>query len=532
MSRILVVDDDAAGLEIRKLILEHAGHAVSVAASEAEARSAFERERPEIVLVDLRLEREGAGLDLIRDFRASGRPLRIIVVSGWAHDLAGRVEASMVDAVVPKPSRTERLLGAISKLAVLALVCCSLRGADYSFQSGTQGETVAHLRMASPGADWAKAGAEAALADVSVDGNAPFQVMLYGGAESREYSVFLGPLKPGPHRLRVERNGKYSAAGAGLEMLDARFETRSGDDLLRAPILYARANTVGGFSDVPLIVYSERFDEQGDPFLQYTVIFSNEDGGTSTRALMARWGRTTDIEYVYRLDLRTGKAIIQGRNHNDVEYSGSLEGSHPVLMPITDNNMVGPAGADPPPIRYQIAPVAADLRSATRESVMKNAPTVWRVMAAELQREGKLRPFGKVDGENISHPRNYLYVEMKVANRNSGVGVVVRLKGEDTWRSGDLGRADYAISRDGWVQTTVELPPGTEPPAIAEIGLQCVVAPGADRRMPLAGECEVASPVRTFMLDAGYRAKDSGSFLDRAVKIPTGQILVFRLKRD
>ena len=29
------------------------------------------------------------------------------------------------------------------------------------------------------------------------------------------------------------------------------------------------------------------------------MIFTNEDGGTATDRLMATWGRTTDIEYVY-----------------------------------------------------------------------------------------------------------------------------------------------------------------------------------------------------------------------------------------
>ena len=91
MSRILVIDDDADQLVIRRLILEHAGYEVFVARTEDEARTAFAAGQPEIVLVDLRLEREGAGLDLIREFRASERAVRIVVLSGWAHDLAGKV---------------------------------------------------------------------------------------------------------------------------------------------------------------------------------------------------------------------------------------------------------------------------------------------------------------------------------------------------------------------------------------------------------------------------------------------------------
>ena len=73
----------------------------------------------------------------------------------------------------------------------------------------------------------------------------------------------------------------------------------------------------GKFTDIPLVLYCERLSDNGVPFLQYTVIFSNEDGGTSTRGLMARWGRTTDIEFVYRVFLDASgnrkRAMIQGR---------------------------------------------------------------------------------------------------------------------------------------------------------------------------------------------------------------------------
>src|SRR5947207_2574200 len=81
-----------------------------------------------------------------------------------------------------------------------------------------------------------------------------------------------------------------------------------------------------------------------------------------------------------------------------------------------------------------------------------------------------------VDGEKASDPRNYLYIEAKVGNLDSGVAVLVRLRGEDRWLSSHLGRNDYAISRDGWVRTTVELPPGTKEPQIDEIGFECLVS--------------------------------------------------------
>src|SRR5262249_6847038 len=159
------------------------------------------------------------------------------------------------------------------------------------------------------------------------------------------------------------------------------------------------------------------------------------------------------------------------------EFRGKRDGSHPLLMPITDNNMIGEADT-PGPIRYQIAPIFVDLTGHSREEVMDRHPITYKLMAQELKREGKLRPFGTVDGEKVSDPLNYLYFEMKIARTESAVAALVRLKGDPHWYSSHLGHADYAIrtwrrnaaeSPSGFVRTTVELPPGTKPERISEI---------------------------------------------------------------
>lgn len=41
----------------------------------------------------------------------------------------------------------------------------------------------------------------------------------------------------------------------------------------------------------------------GHRVLEYSLVWSNEDGGTDTPALMARWGRSTDIEWIYRVEV-------------------------------------------------------------------------------------------------------------------------------------------------------------------------------------------------------------------------------------
>src|ERR1700694_4348964 len=117
-------------------------------------------------------------------------------------------------------------------------------------------------------------------------------------------------------------------------------------------------------------------------------------------------------------------------------------------------------------------------------------------MYKELVREQKLRPYGGVDGEKISDPRNYMFVDYKVRNRNGGMGVLLRRRGEKQWQASFLGRADYTVMRDGWVRTTVELPPGTKASDLGEIAFQCLVISKE------GGSCELQEMGKIFALGA------------------------------
>ncbi len=398
------------------------------------------------------------------------------------------------------------------------LACAVLvHGATFPVRLDRPAEVVAELRMRSPGSDFARPGREAAVAAISVGGKPAHHVTLFAGEDAYVYRVFLGELGAGEHMVRIERDPNWSAPGSGLEVESAAFRPlRPGDAehrvVAHAPVLYARPDTPERFSDVPLLVYCERFEEAGREVLEYTAVFSNEDGGTPAPALMARWGRTTDIEWVYRVyldrDGRAERAVIQTKGHKEEEFSGVREGSHPLLYVITDNNMVG--GSGKATVRYQLAPQLVALHDGSRERVMDAEPLLYRVAAQELQREGKLRAFGATGGERVGDPRSYLYVEMKLAAEDAAVAARVRLKSATRWRASHLGRADYAIARNGWVRTAVELPPGTESGHIAELALECLLAPRrADGKetWPERGWCRIEKLGRIFLLDSNYRPR-------------------------
>ncbi len=107
MARILVVEDDASQLEIRKQILEHAGHDVVTARDATEALERW-KDCP-VVLMDLRIPEPEDGLRLIQ---AVAGQARIIVLSG------GQVDPTLpVDEVLTKPCPSRRLLAAIERWA-------------------------------------------------------------------------------------------------------------------------------------------------------------------------------------------------------------------------------------------------------------------------------------------------------------------------------------------------------------------------------------------------------------------------------
>jgi CheY-like chemotaxis protein len=105
MPRILVVEDDADQLSLRKQILEHAGYEVVTAET---AEEGIERlPGCQVIVMDLQIPTREAGLQLIE---AASGAARIIVLSGAAADTE-----LPIDEFLTKPCPSKRLLEAIAK---------------------------------------------------------------------------------------------------------------------------------------------------------------------------------------------------------------------------------------------------------------------------------------------------------------------------------------------------------------------------------------------------------------------------------
>jgi CheY-like chemotaxis protein len=122
MPRILVTDDDPVQLKLQKLVLEGAGHKVSVASDSSGTLDQLEHGRPDLVIMDLRLLNAAGnpdareGMALIRRMRERGSATPVIVLSGWPEELCGQAEEQMVARVIAKPVLPKELLKAINEL--------------------------------------------------------------------------------------------------------------------------------------------------------------------------------------------------------------------------------------------------------------------------------------------------------------------------------------------------------------------------------------------------------------------------------
>src|SRR5262249_39032262 len=155
-----------------------------------------------------------------------------------------------------------------------------------------------------------------------------------------------------------------SAARAGAVSLDVTDTTvllpSSADFTAQsmAPIVYARPNTIGRFTDLPLVMWYEIVPTARGHQYRYSVSFSNEAGGTATDRLMATWGRTTDIEFIYGAEVDDSGRVLaeefQGPGHEVPVFKGQHEARHPLVWVSTDNNMVSESG--PTDVRYAPAP--------------------------------------------------------------------------------------------------------------------------------------------------------------------------------
>jgi hypothetical protein len=380
--------------------------------------------------------------------------------------------------------------------------------------SSAENELVLSLTAQAAGASWLLNGTESPVLTVFVDEKYNQDLMLFAGAEKFTYRVSLGRFEKGKHTVAIALNETRSAqktnqvkiysleitsAKLGAAKLAAKKSKQNLAALANSPIIYARPNAIDKFTDIPLITYYEIFPITENHFkIRYTTIFSNEDGGTQTAALMARWGRSTDIEWVYEIELKNDRIVsetYQGANHEIKNFTGKRAfGSHPLIYTVTDNNNFSDTGCAV--LRTSLFPVPADLSQKSRETVMDENPWTYRLMAEELIREGRVNP-QQMGANTIDDLRNYLFTEVYSENTSAAVVVEVKTKDGKTSRS-DFADSRLRVDRSGYKRIAVRVPSTAAP--LESLSIICQPASQTEN----SAGCQNARIVKFVRLDEKY----------------------------
>jgi hypothetical protein len=403
---------------------------------------------------------------------------------------------------------------ALAGAALLLTVPASAAQAE-TFTAPRSGEAKLSFTASVPGTGWDR---EAAVLNVRLDGRRVADVVAFAGAEPFRYETALGPVRRGRHRISVSLDRRKSpvrhAHIRGLRL-------RVVDDLVarHAPILYGRdlpeiaGRYENAHTDVPMLAYHAASSANGRTTIEYTTIWSNEDGGTNTPALMARWGRTTDIEWIYRVTLapngRVESAVYHGPNHETLPFTGARVGDHPVLQTATSNNNLLQVTDERlvDNLRFFLDTRRTLPAERAREAAMDAEPWTYQVMAREIVREGRVEPQPDPATPEVSDQRNYLFAEVDKDTRygtppasGSWVGTALEVLVDGRWYSSHHGEPTWSIQRDDPAATTVELPPGTAADDVEAVKAVAVPVgtPPADWRI------DVTSLNRGFFLGADY----------------------------
>lgn len=383
--------------------------------------------------------------------------------------------------VVPIPSRA--VCSAIAVvLAASAAGAQTLTVETFDLKAPAEVHAVVTARCA--GCDWGQRGREAAVLTVTLDGRESQDLVLVRGPVSAEYAIALGPAARGRHKVSVTLDREATAPVARDVFVEAvRLVVIPASDpgylaAAYAPILYARPAAFERFSDLPLLLWYEVDPLPSGQRIRYSVVFSNEDGGTPPDRLMATWGRLTDIEFVYGVELDAAGDVVseryQGRDHRILPFRGHRLGRHPLLWVVTENNMLAETGKG----RHRIAPAPFpfDLASVSREAVMDAHPWTYHVSSEEARREGRVRTDAVPGSRAVPDPRRFAYLEACADVKDAALTFAVATRGADgrlTWHESNGEEPGYRIQRtpdhfpNGCFRGAVALPEGTRDQDVA-----------------------------------------------------------------
>ncbi len=345
-----------------------------------------------------------------------------------------------------------------------------------SFSVRKSREFLLHLRASSE-TNWSIPDSESAVLTIyvdSIDGSQNQDIVLFKGDELFLYRISLGRIDSGSHSMEVYFNGEKSSSGAQLVYLEkcSIIPVPLSDpdyDIYRfSPVLYGRdliSDDESNHTDTPLLLWHEVEYDGVNKWIQYSLIWSNEDSrtGIGLSSLMSRWSRTTDIEWIYRIKVDPIGNILeerfQGPGHSYSLFNGERIDDHPILKTVTENNMVDDEGVSN--YKFFLSPERSKQARHSREILMDEDPWTYEIMALEMIAEGKYESPADPFTWDLSDARNYLYLEFNTTMEGSNLRLTfaTKLGNEAFWYYSDYDNSSVtAVNAGGWRRSTIELP--------------------------------------------------------------------------
>ena len=120
MPKVLIVDDDPDIVDSLKLILSAEGYAVASATTRDEGMRAVEKEKPDLIILDVMMEQPDDGIAMAQELRRAGSKVPIIMLTsvGQVTGMTYGRDNDLVPVEVffEKPVRPDDLLKAVDGL--------------------------------------------------------------------------------------------------------------------------------------------------------------------------------------------------------------------------------------------------------------------------------------------------------------------------------------------------------------------------------------------------------------------------------
>lgn len=396
--------------------------------------------------------------------------------------------------------------------------------------------------------DWAATDRESAFVRLYLNEAYNQDVILYYGSSQGVYTRLLGHLKEGDYEVYAEFRELESAplvSRAWIDGVELRCVADSSPRSLiyrHTPLLYGRNLShpyENRFTDTPLVLFYSVEGNEEKTVIEYQMMFSHEDEGTPAPLLMSKWGRTTDIEWMYRVELDAEgnvlEAVFQGAHHITTAFNGNYDlGGHPVLQSATTNgNFKDDITSD---YRFMLPPAFQwKPEEEPREAVMSRFPFAYQVTGWEMERQQELEIPSQASSITLAHQRSYVFIQtskrpLRDSDRELSPGfklgfnreedacvdVQLRLHGSEQWYSSchhDLRLGDFRAAYEGaesHFSTTIKLSGEAVLEDIAEI--RAVLLEGGADSMEVAGLC-------AFTLNEDNLPQFPGIRTDRVIKL-------------